>query len=652
MAADADPNMKAYPFLAALLLIALVPLLLAGESFDPEDRESFLAAEEALAKGEHERFESLAQGLKHYPLYPYLLFQRLARNLKSADPKDVRRFLTDHADTPLADRLRRSWLKRLAAQGRWREYVHVYVPDDSMLRRCQYLHGLMQTGRRDEAVDQIEPLWLTGKSLPDACDPVLEEWEQAGRLTTKLVWDRVVLAMEAGDLGLARYLGKSLPGGERLWLDRWLTMHRDPQQVLDADGLTEPHPQRTSILADGIARLAHKMPDQAADAWDRIAAQLPFPADRAQSANAAVGFALAKRGNDRGLSFLDRIPARNDNFDLQERRLRVALKLGYWDGIGSWIQAMPDGQRKAEHWLYWQARAEDMRGNAARAQTLYHAASGERSLWGFLAAERVGSSYKLNGEPTPAVPDRIARIEGSAAYARIGELEILGRDLDLRREWYRLTRDMQDEDLKAAAVIAQRRDWPDRAIITLAKSGYWDDLALRFPLLHRDIVRDQARATGLDEAWIYAILRQESAFNPTAVSHAGATGLMQLMPATARQVASTLGLPRPSRNELSDPGLNITLGSAYLARMQGRYDGSAVLAAAAYNAGPGNADKWLPENQIDADIWVATIPFRETRGYVRRVLAYRVIYDYRLGNPIRPLQGIMRPIGGDGASRE
>ena len=127
---------------------------------------------------------------------------------------------------------------------------------------------------------------------------------------------------------------------------------------------------------------------------------------------------------------------------------------------------------------------------------------------------------------------------------------------------------------------------------------------------------------------------------------------MQLMPATARQVASIFGLPRPSRNELYDPGLNITLGSAYLARMQGRYDGSAVLAAAAYNAGPGNADKWLPENQIDADIWVATIPFRETRGYVRRVLAYRVIYDYRLGNPIRPLQGIMRPIGGDGASRE
>lgn len=227
------------------------------------------------------------------------------------------------------------------------------------------------------------------------------------------------------------------------------------------------------------------------------------------------------------------------------------------------------------------------------------------------------------------------------------ELEALGRDLDLRREWYHLTRDMQREDLKAAAVIAQRRGWPDRAIFTLARSNYWDDLELRFPLLHRDIVHDQALSTGLDEAWIYAILRQESAFNPTAVSHAGAMGLMQLMPATARQVAKTLGRPRPSRNDLYDPRLNITLGSAYLAQMQQRYGGSPMLAAAAYNAGPGNVDKWLPEKQIDADVWVATIPFRETRGYVRRVLAYRLIYDYRLGNPIGSLTDIMRPVGGN-----
>lgn len=636
--------MKTAPSRSALFCLALVPLLCVGEPSDPKGRQDFLAAETALERGEADRFETLAQGLKDYSLYPYLRFRRLASGLHSATPEEILGFLTAHADTPLADRLRRSWLKRLAAQGRWEDYVRFYVPDNSVARRCQYLQGLTQVGRRNEALDQVEPLWLTGESLPNACDPVLDTWKKAGRLSTNLIWARIVLAMDADELKLARYLGKSLSAAERLWLDRWLAVHRNPRQVLDADRFTGPHPQQARILAYGIARLARRSPSQAADAWDRIAGQLTFPADQAQRANAAVGFALAEQSEHRGLSFLDRIPARDDNFDLQERRLRVALKLEYWDGVANWVDAMPDGQRKAEHWLYWQARAEEIRGETERVQTLYEAASRERSLWGFLAAERAGRPYKLGNERTPADPNRLARIEGSRAIARMDELEALDRDLEVRREWNRLTRDMQSEDLKAAAVIAQRRGWPDRAIFTLARSGFWDDLELRFPLLHRDIVRDQALSCGLDDAWIYAILRQESAFNTMAVSHAGATGLMQLMPATARQVATTLGHPRPSRNDLYDPGLNITLGSTYLTQMQQRYGGNPVLAAAAYNAGPGNVNKWLPESRMDADIWVATIPFRETRGYVRRVLAYRIIYNHRLGNPIEPLHGIMQAV--------
>lgn len=640
--------MKARPLFAGLLLLTLAPFSCADTPSTAEDREAFLAAEAALKRDETQLFEDLAQGLADYPLYPYLRYRQLSQRLAIATTEDIEAFLTDYADTPQAGRLRRSWLKRLTKQRRWQEYVRFYVPDDSIARRCNYLRGLMLSGHRDEALDQAESLWLQGESLPDACDPLLDAWRQAGRLTTDLVWRRIALAMDAGEVSLAGYLGKSLPTGERIWLDHWLAIHRDPIKVLDANRFGGPHAQQTQILAYGIARLARKEPSRAADAWDRLAARYVFPADRAQEANAALGFALVRGGDRRGLRYLDRIPARVDNFDLQERRLRTALKLGYWDSVADWIEAMPDGQRKHEHWLYWQARAQEIRGNEEKAQTLFAAAATERSLWGFLAAERVGLPYKLGGEPTPADPDRIARIERSPASARIRELKALGRDLDVRREWNRLTRDMGSEDLMAAAVIAQRRGWPDQAIFTLAKSGYWDDLALRFPLIYRDAVSAQADATGLDEAWIYALLRQESAFNPKAVSQATATGLMQLMPATARQVARSLGLPHLSRGDLFDPQLNISLGSNYLLQMQRRYGGNPVLAAAAYNAGPGNVDSWLPEHPVEADVWVATIPFRETRGYVRRVLAYRLIYDHRLSNPIEPLHSIMRTIGGKG----
>jgi soluble lytic murein transglycosylase len=459
------------------------------------------------------------------------------------------------------------------------------------------------------------------------------------------VWQRIALAMTSGEPRLAAYLSKSLPAEERIWAERWIAIYRDPWQVLVMDDFAEAHPYRTRMLAQGIARLAPKAPSQAADLWDRIAARLDFPAEQARQVNAAVGFTLSAGGDRRGLSYLDRISARQDDFGQQERRLRTALKLGSWEYVANWIAAMPGGQRKSEHWLYWQARAEEIRGNAGTAQDLFEAASAERCLWGFLAAERTGHPYKLGDTPTPADPQRLERIEQGATAARIRELEALGRARDLVREWQWLTRDMSNEDLLAAAALAQRRRWPKRASLTLAKSGYWDDLTLRFPLLHRDIVSNQAAVTDLDTSWIFAVLRQESIFDPKAQSRAGAIGLMQLMPATAQEVAASLGLPRPARDELFAPRLNITLGSAYLAGMQRRFGGNMVLATAAYNAGPSNVDRWLPGHPVDADIWIATIPWHETRGYVRRVLAYRLIYDYRLGRPITPLRGIMRRIG-------
>ena len=627
-----------------LLLVALAWLPCAHGLDLEGSREDFLAAEEALKQGDLAEFELLSAFLEDYPLYPYLRYARLLRDLGRVDPGAVDQFLVEFGDTSLAERLRRAYLKRLAKDGRWETYARFYVPDDSILHRCYYLRGLLLSDESEAALDQVESLWLTGKSLPKVCDPLLDAWKQAGRLTEALVWRRISLAIDAGETRLASYLGRSLPEGDRAWVGRWLNIHSNPRRVLTSDAFGEPHPYRTRILAHGVARLAPKEPELAADTWDRLSGELDFSQEEAQRANAAIGFALTRRGDERGLSYVGRIPAGEDNLDLQERRLRTALKHRDWDRIAEWIAAMPEGQRKTEHWLYWQARSEEARGQIEAARKLFAAAAEERSLWGFLAAERLGVPYKLGNDTTPADRRRVACVEQST-FARFRELEALGRDVEVGRAWYWLTRDMEPEDLMAAAVLARRHGWPDRAIFALAKSDYWDDLGLRFPLLHQDIVRDHAIETGLDSSWIYAVLRQESAFNSTAVSHAGAMGLMQLMPGTASEVARSLGLPRPTRTRLFDPATNIRLGSSYLARMQRRFGGNPVLATAAYNAGPARVERWLPEQAIDADLWIATIPFRETRTYVRRVMAYRLIYDHRLGIPVRPLHEDMQPIG-------
>jgi len=632
-------------------LVCLLSLLTAA-SAGADQRADFLAAESTLEQGDRQTFEGILERLGDYPLYPYLRFAALKRDLGQAASKEVERFLEEHGDTPLAERLRRVWLKRLAGDAAWGDYVRLYRSDESVERRCHYLQGLIATGRDAEALPRIEPLWLTGRSLPAACDPVLEAWREAGELTPERAWARIALAMDADRIGLARYLGRFLPEDEPVWLERWLALRDDPEQVLKLGAYAEHHSQLGRILAYGIGRLARTDPQRASEALRQLEQVSDLTPELAADAAARVGFALAARGDASGLRHLDRLSAGAENLPQQERRLRAALTFGDWSRVAAWVAAMPPGPLKSEHWLYWEARAESALGNEETALLLYGEAARERSLWGFLAAEHAGLPYRLGHRPVPVDAERLGRIALGSAARRIGELSALGRRLDVRREWRHLIADLDREDLQAAAVLAQRWGWPDQAIFTLAKSDWWDDLELRFPLLYRQEVADQARLQGLDPSWIYAVLRQESAFDPHAESHAGALGLMQLLPATARSVARSLNQPRPSRADLLSPRRNIQLGSAYLAEMHRRFDDHPALAAAAYNAGPHRVETWLPAQSLAADLWVATIPFEETRGYVRRVLAYRVIYDQRMGRTREPLSRLMRPIAPAGEGEE
>ena len=214
-----------------------------------------------------------------------------------------------------------------------------------------------------------------------------------------------------------------------------------------------------------------------------------------------------------------------------------------------------------------------------------------------------------------------------------------------RREWYYATRALDKGELRAAALIARENGWLDQAIFTLAKTGYWDDLKLRFPLKYRELVSSEAESNALDMAWIYAVIRQESAFMHDARSQVGAMGLMQLMPSTARTVArKVLKRKSPAKREIISPALNIALGSAYLKQLKQQLGDNPVLATAAYNAGPHRVNKWLPAGSLSADIWVELVPFKETRRYLRRVLSYMVIYDKRLGREPRRLKERMKPV--------
>ena len=608
-----------------------------------DDRSNFLAAEQAFAQGDRVRYEQLAGQLRHYPLYPYLRYLALSADLDAGRDAEVEPFLAQEPDSALAVRLRQPYLDRLATARQWADYARVYRPDDSADRRCLYLRALIETGRGEDAMPQVESIWVASGSQRPACDAVFDAWRAAGHLTLQLTWRRIRLALEGDDIALARSLAKLLPDAEQPWFRRWLAVDRDPRLVLKSDEFAADHPLRAAILAQGIADLARRSADDAMLAWQRQRARLAPDQAANDRAAAAVGRALERAGDPRAFEVWDALVADASDLRDQEARLRAAIDRESWDWVAKWVAAMPAGAAKTDRWRYWQGRAESALGRDDAARTSFGQAALGRSLWAFLAADRLGLAYALGSVPTPAEPARIRRLVLTAAYRRIQELKRLGRDPDVRREWRALTRDLDTPDLMAAAYIADVLRWHDQAVFTLARSGYWDDLELRFPLQYRDIVQSQSSRTGLDPDWIFAIIRQESVFARTIASTAGAVGLMQLLPSTAADLAPRLGLPVPSRWDLFDPTRNITLGSSYLARMNDRF-GHPVLATAAYNAGPGQVMRWLPERETAADLWIARIPFAETRAYVERVMTYRIIYAARLGREVPRASALLAPI--------
>ena len=320
---------------------------------------------------------------------------------------------------------------------------------------------------------------------------------------------------------------------------------------------------------------------------------------------------------------------------LLQARLRAALLRQDWKQLLTWIEAMPDELRRQQLWRYWKARALEQTGYTTAAAALFSHVARDRSFYAYLASDHISAPYKYAHEGIDAGNAEISRMKTDAAMLRMHELQQLGRHVDLRREWRQQMQLLDEPAMQTAAVVFNAWGMLDRAIFTLSRADSWDNMEIRFPLEHHLLVEEYSQQRGIDVSWVFAILRQESAFMTAIKSTAGAHGLMQLLPATARQVAHKHEMKRPSVNDLSNPATNIALGTGYLEMMMEKFGRNMTLSTAAYNAGPGAVKKWLKHRSnnkpLPADIWVELIPYEETRKYVKHVMTYATIYDMRLG---------------------
>lgn len=624
---------------AGLLLIAV--WCSPGAAFTAPDyssaRQAFLEARAALEAGDRPRFESRLQTLRDYPLYPYLLYWDLRARLETVKPAEVTAFLDRHGELPPARWLLEAWLDKLADRGDWSTYLAFHRPGLGTSQSCRRLQALLRTGRAETALAEVEALWLSGRSQPKACDPVFDAWRDAGQLSPERVWGRIELAMEEGQTGLARYLKRYLPVGEAEWVERWIEIHGHPQRVREQVPAIDAHPRAAQMVVHALRRLAWRDQDLTARLWEQYRAEGGFTDEQAERVTARLALAMATRKHPDAAVWLERAAASDP--DLAGWWVREAVRAGDWAQILSRIDALEPEVTAEESWRYWKARALEETGRRADAEAIYANLARERSYYGFLAADRLGSEYQFNDHPLRYDDAQLsALLERWPGLMRSRELHLAGLELDSRREWYTEIGRMGDEELKQAAKLAHLWGWHDRAILTVARAGTFDDLSLRFPLAFGDAVEREARDRELDPSWVFAMLRQESAFRPEARSPVGARGLMQLMPKTADLVARSLNTRISSYERLYEPEFNIRLGTTYLRRVLDRHDSNPVLATAAYNAGPHRVDQWLPEDgPWTPDRWVESVPFSETRTYLQRVFAYTAIYDHRQQRRVEPL---------------
>ena len=613
-----------------------------GALADP--RSDFVAAEQAYERGDMGRYQQLKRQLADYPLLPYLEYAELSDSLPTAG---VKSFLDAHAGSALDARLRGQWLDRLAKEGRWSEYVVDYDPSaGSDARRCRYAVALQRTGKRDQAFSEAAELWRYGGSRPDDCNPVFQAWRAAGGLTPALAWERIALAMDNGSTRLARYLGKYLPPSERRWLDLWLDLDEHPERIAQPALLSGDHDYKKAMIAHAIKRLGKTDPHRAADIWRNYRDSAGFSEEEACAVDENLGYRLEDEPDDEAYRFFVRMAPCPASERLHEARIRSALLREDLPAVTRWIDEIPAASRDEDRWLYWKGRALEAAGKKTAADRLYRQAAEERTYYGFLAADRVGAAYRADHVPISAPADTVRRVLELPAMRRMKELLALGREIDARREWRHLVPGLTDDELKAAAKAFHDWGWLDRAIFTAARAEYWDDLEVRFPLRYAGQVKAYAGRRDLDPSWVFGVLRQESAFMSDVRSSAGAVGLMQLLPATASQVAKRFGMASPGNSALLDPETNIALGTGYLRMMLDDLGDHPVLATAAYNAGPHRVKRWMPERRLDAAIWAELIPFKETRLYVQRVMAYSVIYEQRLGMKSTRLSSRMKPVPG------
>lgn len=613
----------------------LLSLSLALPVFAQDSRDTaFLTARDAFRAGDRNKFERAASQVGNHELAPYIESFRLRMWMDQGDFANIREFLERNDQTYVAEKLRADWIRWLGKRSTWNEveteYARLLAPEPDVT--CWQQQARL--ARDDRSVlEEAEKLWLTQLEPPEPCRPILDAVVASQRLTADDVWHRARRQIEGNRLHGAKATLNYLPDTQTpdaKSLDNALNSAMGYLVRQPANWYTNR--QGRELAAFALQRIATNDPRNAAEQLEKIKAKLQD--NERQWAWSQIAMHAAKRHLPEAINWYANAGKTPLSADASQWKVRAALRAQEWGVVHRTIEAMPPALAQQPEWIYWLGRSHKAGGRTTDANALFEKIAGQASFYGNLADEELGRSIMLPPKANPPTSDEQRMARDNPGLKRAQAFFSLNMRTEAIREWNWALRGMDDRNLLAAADLAKRNQIWDLTINTANKTKSEHDYSLRFLAPYSEQVRPAAQNQSLDDAWVYGLMRQESRFITTAKSTVGAAGLMQLMPGTAKDVAKKIGLRGYQESHRHDVSTNILLGTSYMRIVLEQLDNHPVLASAAYNAGPGRARKWRAEQPLEGAIYAETIPFSETRDYVKKVMSNAVYYSALLnGKP-------------------
>lgn len=621
------------------LLVAGVSLVMLNsavraDSLD-EQRSRYAQIKQAWDNKQMDVVAQLMPTLQTYPLYPYLEYRQLTDDLMNEPAMAVAQFIQANPTLPPARSLSSRFVNELARRQDWRGLL-AFSPEPPTTNeaKCNYYFAKWSTGQTDAAWAGAKELWLTGKSQPSSCDALFSAWRASGTQDPLAYLERIRLAMKEGNTSLVNALANQMPADYQTIASALISLQNNPSTVLtfaNSVGATDFTRQAAAIAFASVAR------------QDVENARLMIPSlvqaqklndEQAQELRDTVAWRLMGSDvTDEQAKWRDDAIMRSQSTSLIERRVRMALGSGDRSGLNTWLARLPMESKEKDEWRYWQADLLLERGRDDEAKEILHALMKERGFYPMVAAQRLGEEYPLRVEKAESVNP--ALVQGPE-MARVRELMYWNMDNTARSEWASLVTSRTKQEQGGLARYAFEQDWWDLSVQATIAGKLWDNLEERFPLAYKETFARYVSGKTVPQSYAMAIARQESAWNPKVRSPVGASGLMQIMPGTATHTVKMFSIPGYSSPvQLLDPETNINIGTSYLQYVFQQFESNRIFASAAYNAGPGRVRTWLGNSggRIDAIAFVESIPFSETRGYVKNVLAYDAYYRYFMGQP-------------------